>query len=160
MNETPEECNIIDGDLYRADHAEAFVRLLNVYILDTMGGGTPFRGKRAEELLEGLRRHPTKVILFAEKNGIFVGMSVSFVGYSTFGAYPLLNVHDIIVRGEARGSGVGRELMEATEVKALELGCGKMTLEVRRDNKKARKLYSSMGYGECTPPMSFWIKYL
>ena len=160
MNDTAEELKIIEGDLDRTDHARAFLRLLNAYVLDEMGGGPPLMGEKAGRLIAELRRFPTKLILFAKNNDSLIGMTVSFVGYSTFKACPLLNVHDFIVLAGYRGCGVGRKLMEATEAKARELGCGKMTLEVRHDNEKARQLYTSMGYGECSPPMSFWAKYL
>ncbi|MFH0753267.1 MAG: GNAT family N-acetyltransferase [Candidatus Omnitrophota bacterium] len=87
-------------------------------------------------------------------------MCIAFLGYSTFGAYFSLNVHDLIVLSGFRGRGVGRKLMEHMEDWGRELGCGKVTLEVRYDNEKARQLYKSMGYGECQPPMSFWVKFL
>jgi ribosomal protein S18 acetylase RimI-like enzyme len=154
------ELSIVEGDLSRTDHAQAFLRLLNAYILDEMGGGAPIVGEKAGRLIAELRRFPSKVILFAKKDDSLVGMSVSFIAYSTFKACLLLNIHDFIVLTGYRGQGVGRKLMEATEARARQLGCGKITLEVRRDNEKARQLYASMGYGECAPPMSFWVKYL
>lgn len=148
------------ADISLQADADFFICLINSYISDEMGGGRIFSGERSEKLLSGLRQHPAKLILYAEKEGLPVGMTVSFIGYSTFRACPLLNIHDIIVFPEYRGQGVGKRLMAETEARAAALGCGKISLEVRNDNHKARKLYQSLGFGECDPPMSFWVKHI
>jgi ribosomal protein S18 acetylase RimI-like enzyme len=35
---------------------------------------------------------------------------------------------------------------------------GKLTLEVRQDNKNAKQLYKCLGFKDCKPPMLFWVK--
>ena len=147
------EANLLDhGD------AEAFVMLLNAYIGDAMGGGSIIDGVLRKKLLADLQAHPSKLILLARKGAAYVGMLVGFWGYSTFRVGPLLNIHDIVVLPVHRRQGVARELMVSAEARAREDGCRKMTLEVRSDNDNARRLYLSLGYGECQPSMSFWMK--
>jgi ribosomal protein S18 acetylase RimI-like enzyme len=53
----------------------------------------------------------------------------------------------LAVSKDCQGQGVGRSLIEAVEAKALSLGCGKLTLEVREDNDGAQRLYRRLGFG-------------
>jgi ribosomal protein S18 acetylase RimI-like enzyme len=73
------------------------------------------------------------------------------VGYSTFRARPLLNLHDLAVQPEARERGVGGALLAAVESHARALGCCKVTLEVREDNASARRLYERVGFVDSAP---------
>jgi ribosomal protein S18 acetylase RimI-like enzyme len=70
------------------------------------------------------------------------------VGFSTFAARLLINIHDLAVIPEYRGRGIGRLLLEAVEAKGHELGCCKLTLEVREDNQRAQRLYDKFGFGD------------
>jgi GNAT superfamily N-acetyltransferase len=150
---------IIEGDFKKPDHRESFVVLLNEYIKDEMGGGQIIKGARKEKILGEIGAHPSSLVLFALCDKMYVGMVVCFWGYSTFRVCPLLNVHDLIVLPAYRQKGIGKRLMDTVEEKAHASGCGKITLEVRHDNKQAHRLYRSLGYGECQPPMSFWVKH-
>jgi GNAT superfamily N-acetyltransferase len=149
---------IIECDFGNPRHCESFVTLLNEYIKDDMGAGQIIKGCQKEKILSDISIHPSKLVLFALCDKICTGMVVCFWGYSTFRVCPLINIHDLIVLPAYRRKGIGRKLVAAVEKKALMAGCGKMTLEVRDDNKQAQKLYKSLGYGQCQPPMSFWIK--
>ncbi len=71
-----------------------------------------------------------------------------FVGLSTFSALPLLNIHDLAVRPEFRGTGLGRALLDAAEDEARERGCCKLTLEVQEDNTRARSVYRAFGFDD------------
>ena len=75
-----------------------------------------------------------------------VGIAVCFVGFSTFMARPLLNIHDLAVIPAYRRQGVGRLLLERVAAKGQELGCCKLTLEVRADNHSAQRLYEAVGF--------------
>ena len=151
---------IIECDFRNLDHRESFVILLNEYIKGDMGTGEIIKGPRKKKILDELSDHPSRLVFFALCEEIYVGMVVCFWGYSTFRVCPLLNIHDLIVLPAYRQNGIGRKLIEAVEKKAHLFGCGKITLEVRHDNKQARRLYASLGYGECEPPMFFWVKFL
>lgn len=54
----------------------------------------------------------------------------------------------LIVTAEARGVGVGRVLMEATEAWARTHDVTRLTLEVFAHNERARALYTKVGYLE------------
>ncbi len=76
-----------------------------------------------------------------------VGAAICFVGFSTFAARPVLNIHDLAVLPELRGAGIGTSLLEAASARARELDCCKLTLEVRKDNEGALALYRRFGFG-------------
>lgn len=77
-----------------------------------------------------------------------IGIAVCFLGYSTFQARALLNVHDLAVVPEWRGKGVGQSLLRTAESRALERGCCKLTLEVQDDNERALALYERFGFSD------------
>src|SRR5207244_11212217 len=96
-------------------------------------------------LIPGLQRHPTTVVFLAWHADAPVGIAICFVGFSTFMARPLLNIHDLAVLPAYRRQGVGRLLLERVAAKGQELGCCKLTLEVRADNHSAQRLYQAGG---------------
>jgi ribosomal protein S18 acetylase RimI-like enzyme len=75
-----------------------------------------------------------------------VGVCVGFIGFSTFEARPLLNIHDLAVLPGQRGRGTGRALLAAAEASARAEDCCKLTLEVQDDNTPARQLYDRFGF--------------
>jgi ribosomal protein S18 acetylase RimI-like enzyme len=119
-----------------------------------MGGGAGLaedvRARLAGDLRERVARGGA-VVLVAERGGEPVGVAVCFLGYSTFRGRPLLNLHDLAVLPAARGAGVGRALLDAVGARAKELGCCKVTLEVREDNATARRLYARAGFVDSAP---------
>lgn len=139
---------------------QAVIDLMNHYMASDMGGKLPpYEDHVAQAVVEGLEHHPSKLVLLAEYQGAYVGLSNSFINFGTFAGKPFINIHDIVVLDTYRGLGIGRKMMEAIDVKATELGCCKITLEVRADNTTAQQLYKSMGFGEGNPAMHFWSKY-
>jgi len=148
-----EEPEVIDGDESRGpraspEHQRAIVALTDAYARDPMGNGAPLAPDVAARLIPGLRGHPTTLVLLAVVAGVPVGIATCFLGFSTFQARPLLNVHDLAVLPEHRGMGLGRRLLEAVESKARVLGCCKVTLEVLEDNRAARRPYARAGFGQ------------
>ena len=154
---------IVDADLSRPDHARAVVALTSAYAEDPMGNGAPLPGDVLERLVPALRAHPTTIVFLAYVGDQAVGIATCFLGFSTFAARPLVNVHDLAVVSEHRGRGVGRALLDAVERRARELGCVKLTLEVQENNARARRVYASAGfaqavYGEATGGSLFLTK--
>ena len=137
---------VIEADLNDYHHQTAIVQLINAYARDPMGDGRDLPPAVRDRLIPGLRQHPTALVLLAFDEAIPVGVAVCFVGFSTFAARPLMNIHDLAVISESRGRGIGRLLLEGVEAKGRELGCCKLTLEVRDDNYRAQRLYQRFGF--------------
>ncbi|WP_052384057.1 GNAT family N-acetyltransferase [Litchfieldella xinjiangensis] len=56
-------------------------------------------------------------------------------------------LYSFCVHPDARGSGLGRRLLEALEAEAIQRDMRQLTLEVRADNRVALGLYRRMGFG-------------
>jgi len=138
------------ANLQDAQDADAVVMLLDAYARDPRGGGEPLPAQVKERLVAGLRAHPTARVWLAFDAAQPVGVCVGFVGFSTFRALPLLNIHDLAVLPAARGRGIGRALLGAAEAHARASGCCKLTLEVQEDNTPARALYARSGFRDVT----------
>ncbi len=156
---------IVSADLDRIEHRQALLTLMDLYARDPMQGGAPLPSHVLDELIPELQKHPATMIWLAFRGDDPAGFTVCFLGFSTFAARPLINIHDISVRPECRGLGVGKMLMDTIEAKARDLRCCKITLEVRRDNAVARGLYRKLGFdrstvGEQKIAMEFWQKKL
>ncbi len=145
-----ESIEIVEADLNRKDHRKAVVDLIDAYAMDPMGNGGPLPGDVKEALIPGLKKHPTTLIFLAFVNGEPMGIAVCFIGFSTFAARPLVNIHDLAVLPGYRGSGIGRLLLAGVERKAREMGCCKVTLEVLENNRRALKVYAAAGFARAT----------
>ena len=144
------------------------MRLMDEYASGPAGGGQPLKAYARAHLAATLRTRPGAHTLLAveydaagEEN--FIGLLNAFEGFSTFACKPLLNIHDVVVTESRRGQGTGKQLMQAAEELARELGCCKLTLEVLEGNAKAQGAYKSLGYAgyELDPAMGkalFWEK--
>ena len=157
---TDKNIQIIKGDLNIAEHAEHFLRLTAAYMADPMGKAEAWTEEQKTKVVGEMKDHPCSLILFAKSAGKFVGICTCFYAYSTFLAKPLLNIHDIYVEESMRGKGISKQLVQAIEEFAKQKNCGKITLEVRKDNLNARDLYKSQGFTEAPHSMFFWIKHL
>ena len=140
---------IVEADLATPRHREAVPALINNYAGDPMGGNQELDERTLERMVSGLAAHPSSLIFLAFDGDQPVGIANCFVGFSTFAARPLINIHDLAVIPEYRGKGIGERLINAVEEKAREMGCCKLTLEVREDNP-ARRLYERTGFADFT----------
>jgi ribosomal protein S18 acetylase RimI-like enzyme len=141
----------VDANLDDPTHRQAVLEMVNAYARDPNGQGRDLPEAVQHDLVAGLRRHPTTMILLAYDGARPVGVAVCFLGFSTFAAKPLINIHDLSVIPGYRGQGVGRRLLERVEARARELGCAKLTLEVSADNVGAQELYRRFGFNDGRP---------
>jgi ribosomal protein S18 acetylase RimI-like enzyme len=151
---------IINCDFSNPQHCSALVRLMNEYITDKMGGGETYSKEQEEKLIDGLKNHPSKLVLLAKAEDQYVGLTNCFINFATFTVKPYINIHDVIVTASWRNKGVGRYMLEKVIEKAFEIGCSKVTLEVREDNQNAKHLYNSLGFNDARPRQYYWSKYL
>jgi ribosomal protein S18 acetylase RimI-like enzyme len=145
MNNTTIE--IVAADLAVPSHQAAIVAMTDAYCRDPLANGRPLADDVFDRLITGLRAYDPayRVILLAFDGERPVGIATCFLGFSTFAARPLLNLHDLSVIPEYRNRGIGRQLLEAVEGVARSRGCCKITLEVMAENP-ARRLYEAVGF--------------
>ena len=156
---------IFEADLQDDGQANALVALIDSYARDPMGGGQPLAEDVRRRLAPALRAKDDCVVFLAREADRTIGAALCFVGFSSFDARSLLNVHDLVVEEGFRGRGVGHSLLDAVAEKGRALGCCRVTLEVREDNTRARGLYERVGFrhleaGDRTVPMFFMAKEL
>lgn len=90
--------------------------------------------------------------VLARQNGVPVGFALWFHNFSTFMGRRGLYLEDLYVRPEARGAGVGGELLAWLGRLAVERGCARMEWSVLDWNQRAIDFYRSMG----AQPMGDW----
>lgn len=140
------EIETIEANLEDPAHQHAIRSLIDGYARDPMGNGSELSPEVLDRLIPGLRQHPTSRVFLALRAGDAVGVAVCFVGFSTFAGRPLINLHDLAVAAPHRRRGAARRLIGHVEAVARELGCCRITLEVRAENAPARALYRSLGF--------------
>lgn len=139
-------------------HCTMLATLINHYISDPMGGGTPLNGMAQLRLVDGLANHPGCFVLFAFMEDAIVGMTTCFINFSTFKCKPFINIHDLIVLKEFRSLGIGKALLRQCCNIATERKYCKVTLEVRDDNANAQRLYKNVGFASSEPNFQYWTK--
>lgn len=145
-----DEPTIRRADLDSESDTAAVLLMLDAYARDPMGDGRPLPDDVRERLIPALREHPTTLIWLAFSDDEPVGLLTAFVGFSTFKARPLINIHDAAVVPAARSTGIGKKLFAAVEQHARATGCCKLTLEVLENNLPAKGLYESLGFRQAT----------
>ena len=136
------------ADYRDARDAADVVALLDAYARDPMGGGAPLGDDVKARLTGDLAANPHAFSMLARIENEAVGLANCFMGYSTFAAAPLVNIHDFAVLPGHRGTGIGKAMLAAIEAEALKRGACKVTLEVLSGNHPAKALYAAKGYGD------------
>jgi GNAT superfamily N-acetyltransferase len=98
---------------------------------------------------------PYAETLIAEDGDTPVGFALFFHNFSTFLAQPGIYLEDLFVLPEARGSGVGRALLERLAQLAVERDCGRLEWAVLDWNESAIGFYERLG----ARPNSDWTVY-
>lgn len=84
----------------------------------------------------------TAHVFVARSHGVLLGASVVFFRRNS----RVARLYSLATLPEARGRGIGEHLVAAVEQLARRRHCGKLRLEVRRDNHAAQRLYLRRGY--------------
>jgi ribosomal protein S18 acetylase RimI-like enzyme len=150
--------SVVLADLANEEHQRAIVDLLDMYCRDPFGDSRPLSADARADLISGLVKHGGARVFLAYSGDVPAGIAICFVGFSTFKAKPLVNIHDIAVAPQFRGRGLGRDLLAAVEAHARALGCCKVTLEVRADNALAQQAYRQAGFQSTAPETWFWSR--
>jgi ribosomal protein S18 acetylase RimI-like enzyme len=138
--------NIIIADYANTHDAEAIVYLMSHYALDKMGGGAPLPENVSKTLVPELSKVPGAFTVLSMIDGKPTGLINCLMGFSTFKAKPLINIHDVIVLKEYRGLKLSQLMLDKVEEVACERGCCKLTLEVLQGNEVAKNAYVKFGF--------------
>lgn len=157
--------NIIQADLTRPEHAQAYLTLMSHYASDPMGGAEDLSDFAKQNLVKTLLARQDVFIALAFKDKQPAGLLTAIEGFSTFACKPLFNVHDVVVFKDFRGQGVSGLLFAEIEKIAKARNCCKITLEVLEGNEIAQKAYAKLGFAgyQLDPEFGnaqFWTKSL
>jgi GNAT superfamily N-acetyltransferase len=87
-------------------------------------------------------------------NGMPLGFATVFWSLSTLDAARIGVMNDLFVVADARGSGIGRQLIETCRALCRKRGAAKLEWATAPDNKTAQALYESTGASSST-----WLTY-
>lgn len=152
------QLDIVEADYSDPKHASDTVFLTNSYAEDEMGMERPISEEVRKNLIDELRNMPAALTFLAYAEGKPAGIANCFIGFATFNARKLINIHDLFVLPEYRGLHIADALLTQVQKRARQMGCCRLTLEVRGDNKRARRLYEQFGFEEDDPPIWFLTK--
>ncbi len=96
-------------------------------------------------LRDGFGERPLFQVTIAEWSAEPVGFAFWFLAYSTWRGQPTLYLEDLFVRPEARGRGIGKEMMRYLARTAVEEGCGRFVWQVLDWNTPSIEFYESLG---------------
>ncbi|MDP6821951.1 MAG: GNAT family N-acetyltransferase [Dehalococcoidia bacterium] len=105
-------------------------------------------------LRDGFGDSPWFEALLAELDGKAVGFALFFHNYSTWLGKPGLYLEDLYVEEQARGYGLGLDLMRELARIAAERGCARFELSVL-DWNPTRDFYHRLGFED----MDEWLTY-
>lgn len=86
-----------------------------------------------------------QLIARSELDGRAVGFATIYWTWSTTQAERIGHMNDLYVVPEARGGGVGRQLIEACRGACRKRGVNRLTWDTAPDNHTAQRLYDSTG---------------
>ncbi|HVZ11709.1 MAG TPA: GNAT family N-acetyltransferase [Patescibacteria group bacterium] len=102
--------------------------------------------KRDNDSFKIVLKSPTNFIFVAEDEGRLVGFSTFSVRNVVRYPKPIAELDELFVGIAFRKHGVGKQLMEAVESKAKELGCYRLYIESAYKHEPAHKFYEDLGY--------------
>ena len=103
-------------------------------------------------------KHPALHALIAEHDGNPVGVLAFFTTFSTWYGTPGVYVQDIFVAEQARGSGLGHDLLVAACQWGLQHGADHLRLSVDRANSNAKTFYESHELTHCVDEKIYMIE--
>jgi GNAT superfamily N-acetyltransferase len=100
-----------------------------------------------EETLAGhlFGPRPMAEVIVGEVDGQPQGFALFFHNFSTFEGRPGIYLEDLYVRPQARGSGLGKALLQRLAALAVERGCARLEWSVLDWNAPSIAFYRSLG---------------
>ncbi|MEN8695327.1 MAG: GNAT family N-acetyltransferase [Akkermansiaceae bacterium] len=134
------------ADLTHPAHGEAILFIMDEYANGLIGGEGALPQETRANLISTLNERSDCHVILGMDDGTPVGVAICFEGFSTFACQPLLNIHDFAISPPYRGQGLATVMLVNVEAMARDLGCGKLTLEVRERNDVAKHVYEKYGF--------------
>jgi len=88
----------------------------------------------------------SRILVSENSDGALTGFVQLYPGVSTVGLNSRWTLNDLFVLPECREKGTGRALMEAATQLAREHGVARLILMTQVENKRAQRLYVSLGW--------------
>jgi GNAT superfamily N-acetyltransferase len=113
-----EDFEIVKVDYTNEQQSTDLCSLLNGYAMDPKGGGEPIDPSTLAGLPSQLRRfgNATSFIIYVKSSDdgtqLPAALANCILGFSTFNARPLLNIHDMYVDQNFRGRGFSQKLLQ------------------------------------------------
>ena len=133
-------------DFEKEEEAQDFLRLLQEYATDPMGGGEALPASSIDNLVTEFKKREILNAYIAYVDGTAAGVCTTIDSFSTFACKPLINVHDCGVSPAYRRQGVAKELLAFIVSAARANGMCKVTLEVLEGNLPAKRCYKGLGF--------------
>ena len=115
---------------------------------------TPNSEAQAKGLNQIIRNPEVGAVLVAREGGQVVGMVNLLFTVSTALGGQVALLEDMVVSSQARGAGVGSELLDQAISFARAQGCKRITLLTDRENESAQRFYGKKGFVvSCMVPM-------
>ena len=107
---------------------------------------TPNSEAQAKGLNQIIRNPEVGAVLVAREGGQVVGMVNLLFTVSTALGGQVALLEDMVVSSQARGAGVGSELLDQAISFARAQGCKRITLLTDRENESAQRFYGKKGF--------------
>lgn len=98
------------------------------------------------ERLAALARTGTDTVLVAAGDGLVVGLIALHCSTMLHQDRPTARITTLVVGDNARGCGIGRQLVEAGAVAARQAGCAVLELTTALHRDDARAFYEAIGF--------------
>lgn len=105
------------------------------------------------ELEMSLRENKHEIVVCADTGTIIAGVCCIQIMNTMCFNWQYAYITELFVRKEYRNKGIGTQMMKFAEQELIKLGVKKIFLLVQEQNKKAQKLYQSLGFYEMTEKM-------
>ena len=101
------------------------------------------------EAFAAVQADPNSLLVVAEQGGELVGcLQLTVIAGPSFQGLKRVQIEDLRVARQVRGSGIGRRLMDWAEAEARKRGCRMLQLLVHQDRANAQIFYRSSGLSE------------
>jgi len=111
------------------------------------GDDADFRATLNDVLRDGFGKKPLYESWLAEIDGVPLALATFFITYSTFKGKACLHLDNLYVKEDARGWKLGEKMIAQVKLRAIELNCYRLELEVHQHNP-ARAFYERLGFSE------------